>query len=251
MKQKGLPKSLKHEPLVEAVFEVRLRTSEPLSLADVLPGILFHTFESRPKISRLSSAEIPQLIRANEERFKFVPILRIESDKYFVSVGDQNVIVNCKLPYPKWPNFKKMILKTLSDITKAGITGQVQRYSIKYVNLIPASDFSKQIGKIRMDILLGDTKVDAHPISLRVEHEKDDIIHILSVNTGIKGLVNDNEVFGVLVDVDSIRNVNALDFQTFSPSLQKDIESLKQLNKKIFFNCLKEETIEEMEPEYE
>ena len=51
-----LPKSLEKEPLVEAVFEVRLNDAP--QLADILPGFLLHDLGPETKVQRLPSAEI-------------------------------------------------------------------------------------------------------------------------------------------------------------------------------------------------
>ncbi|WP_442096987.1 hypothetical protein [Rhizobium brockwellii] len=50
-----LPKVLEREPLVDAIFEVRLKN--PSSLADILPGFLYH--ELTPIDTRPRSTSIP------------------------------------------------------------------------------------------------------------------------------------------------------------------------------------------------
>src|SRR5690606_24858904 len=95
-----LPKILEREPLVDAVFEVRLK--EAPSLADILPGFLFHELSPKPVLQRLPAAEIPQPLRAHDPNLQFAPILRLEWDQYFIAIGERNFVVSCKLPYPKW-----------------------------------------------------------------------------------------------------------------------------------------------------
>lgn len=84
-----------------------------------------------------------------------------------------------------------------------------------------------------------------------MHRKEDDIIHILSIATGARGKINGKEVFGILVDIDSIRNVSAPDIQTFANSLENKLESLRQSNKEKFFSCLTKEAIQEMGPTYE
>jgi uncharacterized protein (TIGR04255 family) len=245
-----LPKLLMREPLVEAVFEVRLNGTP--TLADILPGFLFHELEPKPTVKRLPAAEIPQPMRANDPGLRFAPVLRLEWGNYFISVGDRNFVISCKLPYPKWPNFEAAILDITGRIAKVGITGKVERYSLKYVNLIQAPKLAEQISKIKMSITLGPVEVSGDHVHLRVHRKDEDIVHILSVLIGAVGKLPDGkEVSGAVVDIDSIRNVNLTDFSTFAADLKPGLRQLRQANKMMFFGCLTDAAIEEMGPVYE
>ena len=63
-KMTKLPVILEREPLVDAVFEVRLGGDPHMS--DLLPGVLFGQLDPKPTIQRLPAAEIPQPIRASD-----------------------------------------------------------------------------------------------------------------------------------------------------------------------------------------
>lgn len=128
----------------------------------------------------------------------------------------------------------------------------MQRYSVKYVNLIKAPTLNEQIKKIKMAITLGDVEVEADRVNFQVHREEKDIVHILSVINGASSrLPNGNEVFGVVVDIDSIRDVDLVDFAVFAENFEKGLEQLRQANKAKFFGCLTQATIEEMGPIYE
>jgi len=245
-----LPKILEREPLVDAVFEVRL--SGALPLADILPGFLLHELGRGTKVTRLPAADIPRPLRVDNPDLKFVPIQRLEWGEYFIAFGDSNIVISCKLPYPKWANFKAAILDIMGKIAKVELRGSVERYSVKYVNLIQAPTFAEQVQKIRMEIKLGDVQVNDDHMSLQVHRKEGDIIHILSVVTGAQGqMPNGNVVFGALVDVDSIRAVSVPNFGQFVASFGPSLEELRQANKAKFFGCLTDATIQEMRPIYE
>ena len=59
------------------------------------------------------------------------------------------------------------------------------------------------------------------------------------------------KVRGVVVDVDSIRLISRLDITAFAAGLKPGLEDLRIANKTRFFECLKQETIDEMGPIYE
>lgn len=245
-----LPKILEREPLVDAVFEVRLNGARPL--ADILPGFLLHELGPATKITRLPAADIPRPLRADNPDLQFAPIQRLEWERYFIAFGDSNVVISCRLPYPKWPGFKAAILDITSRIAKVELGGQVERYSVKYVNLIQAPTLSDQVKKIRMAIKLGDVQVNDDHMSLQVHRREGDIIHILSVVTGAQAQMPDgNRVFGILVDIDSIRDVSVPDFGAFAANLEPGLQELKLANKAKFFDCLTDATTQEMGPVYE
>ena len=244
-----LPKSLEKEPLVEAVFEVRLNDTP--QLADILPGFLLHDLGPETKVQRLPSAEIPYPMRKEDTNLRFAPIQRIETSNFSILIGDRNVIVSCNLPYPKWPNFKASILDVMARIAKLGLPEAIERYSVKYVNIIPASNYKEQIAKIAISTKLGDLEIRDEQFTLRVQRIEEEIIHILTISTGAGAKSNGSEVFGVLVDIDSIKNVNIPNFQIFVDNLEDGLEGLKQSNKEKFFGCLTKEAIQEMGPTYE
>lgn len=243
-----LPKVLEREPLVDALFEVRL--SGTANLADIIPGILFHKLNPKPNLQRLPAAEIPQPMRAKDPSFRYVPTQRLDWDEYVIAVGDQNIVISCKLPYPKWPNFKEKIHYILG-ILVGDIVGGVERFSVKYVNLIEARTFEEQISKIDLRIQIGSLDVVGDHVNMKVHHVEDGVVHILSVINGASGKLPDGrEAHGVIVDIDSIQNVKVDSFEEFVAGLEAPLESLRQANKVKFFGCLKEETVEELGPIY-
>ena len=245
-----LPTVLEREPLVEAVFEVRLSAGQ--SLADILPGFLFHELVPKPTVTRLPAAEIPLPMRSNDPGLQFAPVLRLEWGQYFIAIGDRNIVISCKLPYPKWPNFKIAILDIMERLAKVGIPSKVERYSVKYVNVIHGKTLAEQTDKIEMAIQLGPDRVSADPVSLQVHRNEDGTLHILSVLIGASAQLSDGKrIQGAVVDVDSIRTISPMDFLAFVASLAPNVEALRQANKVKFFGCLKETTIEEMGPIYE
>ena len=245
----GLPKILEQEPLVDALFEVRLDGSVPH--ADILPGILFHQLDPKPTIKRLPAAEFPQPVRANDPNLRYAPIQRLEWGNYVIAVGDQNIVISCKLPYPKWPNFRSKILDATSMIADAGVVGKVERFSVKYVNLIRGNSLAEQIVKVDVAIRIGSLEVRDDHINMQVHHVEDDTIHILTVITDAHGKMPDgSEAQGVVVDIDSIRNIQPVEFKDFAAGLEPELEKLRQSNKIKFFGCLKQETIDKMGPFY-
>jgi uncharacterized protein (TIGR04255 family) len=137
-------------------------------------------------------------------------------------------------------------------VAKVGIPGPIERYSIKYVNLIQAPTIADQIKKINMGVRVGDVIAATDHVSVQVHQMERDALHILSVVTGAQGSLADGKmVFGAVVDIDSIRTVQFADFSAFAKNLKPDVEALRQANKAKFFSCLTETTITELGPKYD
>lgn len=242
-----LPKTLEREPLVDAVFEVRMGGSP--QLADLLPGALFGQLTPRPTLQRLPTAEIPQPIRDQDPNLAFSPVIRLDWGNFTISFGSRNLVIGCKLPYPKWPAFKAAILDIVSKVAQVGIAGAVERYSVKYVNIIQAPTVAAQIAKINMALRVGDVEAKKDHLSIQVHRNEGETLHIMSVVTGAYAqMLDGSTVFGAIVDIDSIRTVAFADFATFAASLEPAVESLRQENKIKFFSCLTEAAIKEMGP---
>jgi uncharacterized protein (TIGR04255 family) len=176
-----LPKTLEREPLVDAVFEVRMGGTP--QLADLLPGALFGQLTPKPTLQRLLAAEIPQPIRDQDPNLAFSPIIRLDWGNFTISFGNRNLVIGCKLPYPKWPAFKEAILSIVGKVAQVGIVGPVERYSIKYVNIIQAPTIAAQIAKINMAVRVGDVEAKDDHVSIQVHRNEGDTLHIMSVLT--------------------------------------------------------------------
>lgn len=245
-----LPSVLEKEPLVDAVFEVRMG-GDP-HLVDILPGVLFGQLDPKPRIERLPAAEIPKPIRSADANLAFAPLIRLDWQDFAISFGDRSLVVACKLPYPKWRRFKQAILSIIGKVASAEIVGPIERYSLKYVNLIESIEVSEQIKKINMAIKIGDVSVSDENLSLQVHRAEGDTLHIMSIITGAQGrLADGREIVGAVVDIDSIRMASFPNFSSFSEKLETNVETLRQENKVKFFSCLTEVTIQEMGPRYD
>lgn len=244
-----LPTALEREPLLDAVFEVRFGGTP--HIADILPGILFSQYSTKPQIQRLPSAEIPQPIRASDPNLMFAPTIRLEFSDFTISAGDNNIVIVCKLPYPKWPRFKNIILEITNGISKAGIQGPIIRYSTKYVNLIQAPTIQEQLQKINLSLRIGDFDATDNHISVQAHIREGDTLHIITIVTNAHAQLHNKKIVGIIVDVDSIRTVNFPDFLTFFETLEPALNSIRYENKAKFFGCLKAATIDELGPKYD
>ena len=137
-------------------------------------------------------------------------------------------------------------------ISGIGVAGKVERFSVKYVNLIEAQTIGDQIAKIDFALRIGVLEIDNESIEMKVHHVEDEIVHILTIITGARAKVADGpETFGVVVDIDSICDIPPIPFESFAVEFEPKLEMLRQSNRRRFFGCLIQETVDEMGPVYE
>ena len=249
-----LPKKLGREPLIDAIFELRLSNED--AVADVLPGFLFGRLDGGVKIERLPQHELPKPIRDRDPNLRFSALMRLHWDQYVINIGDRVVGIGCKLPYPGWDaGFRPTIDKILELIGQLNLITAVTRHSIKYVNIVEAEteDIADQLSKIRLSMSLGDEPIVRDKINLRIERTDGDIIHVVSLVTGATAKSTEGNLMrtGIVVDVDTIVNLPDTSYADWHSMLSENLNDLRLSNKETFFKCLTKQTIVDMEPEYD
>lgn len=245
-----LPIRLSKEPLIDAIFEFRFTANE--SAADVIPGYLYGQLEGSKSIARLPQAELPKLVRDSDPNLRFSPVVKIDWNQFTIAIGDRVLVVACQLPYPGWRAFKPAILKVVKLIAELEVITAVHRFSMKYVDLIEAPSSADQISMTRLSMSLGKRQIRNEQLSLRVEFPENETVQVLSVVTSASAQLKDGtKRDGVVVDVDTIRNVGSIALNEWTKNLSESLEDLHSVNKTMFFDCLQPHTIESLGPVYE
>lgn len=246
---KKIPKKLNKEPLIDVIFELRFESLAPAS--NILPGVLFNKFPGDNSIEKLSTAQIPEQIRANDPNLKFSPVVRLNIEKFFILIGDNSMAVACKLPYPGWDSFKDIILKSVDHLQSANIVKSVTRYSLKYIDLISYEIVKKTSNIVDLDLSLGQNKVDKEIFQIKVEMPDDDFINVVQIISNASFTVANTVKTGLVVDIDTINNISSCDMTQLKVGLSEQLEKMHTKNTNLFFECLQEETIQALEPTYE
>jgi uncharacterized protein (TIGR04255 family) len=167
-------------------------------------------------------------------------------------IGDRVLGVACGRPYPKWAKFKETILDLMDKFARLGLKCEVERYSVKYVNVIQRDTLASQLKSLKLRLTLGDLEIEDEQLQLRLERKEGELLHIITILIGATGNGPDGQVVtGAAVDVDSIHAVPPTEINSFLSSLPDQLQSLRIENKRKFFSLLKPETIESMGPVYE
>lgn len=253
MKISKLPTKLAREPLLEAVFELRFASSGQAST--ILPGILFSVLGQGKalQMTRLPAADLPSQFREADAAMRFAALVRLEWDPFVVLLSDASVGVACKIPYPGWAAFRPAILKVAGVVARSGIVQRIERYSLKYVDLISRQEVRDQVRAFDWEVRLGNHKLEAESAIVRVEMIRGGVTHAVQIFTAAQAHQGPGtEVrHGAVIDVDSLVSVDTVELETFLSELPTRIDDLHHANKAVFFECLTQEVLDELEPKYE
>lgn len=245
-----LPKRLRKEPLLDALFECRFNAHSPVS--NILPGILFSEFEGEKQLERLPHSDLPEVIRNSDPSLQYVPLVRISLQNYSFLVGDRSVAVACNLPYKGWSDFKPKIIKLIGLLKKSGLVDKAMRYSIKYVNLIPSNDPVDQVNLANLSLRIGSHNLTKESYQVRMEVPVEGLINIIQVVSGTKVIIPGKpEQEGVVIDIDTIKDIGGISVEQLEQDLDSALEHIHRISKETFFDCLTEQTLMRLEPEYE
>ncbi len=245
-----LPKKLNKEPLIDVMFEVRFASGVPASV--IFPGVLFNRLEGEKNIESLPIAQLPKSVRDADPNLKYAPLSRIDWGNFFISVSDYSVLISCKYPYSGWKLFKEAITTVICILEESKIVSGVDRYSMKYVDLIPTTDIQQIVSMINFSVSIADHQLEKEQFHLRIEIPRDGLTHAVQVVSSAQAVLhNGTKMEGLIVDVDTFVSQYSSSMHSLSTELSERLENIHAANKAMFFNCLRPDAIEQLEPQYD
>jgi uncharacterized protein (TIGR04255 family) len=232
-----------------------MRVRSQVDLHTILPGLLYSGLQGIGKIDQLPAFALPEELRVTRPEFAKAnsALLRMHWGEYFITLGTRNVFIGPKLPYRGWPDFRDNALKVFQLLLKNRFVEAVERYSIKYVNLIPSVDLVEQNLVLDWDVRIGQNQVNKQLTQLRTELHDGKYLTIVQLSTGteVEMVETKESKSGSLVDIDTLCSGLRTDVEQFSEELLDRLDEIRLHNKTVFFDCLKDSTIEAMGPKYE
>jgi uncharacterized protein (TIGR04255 family) len=243
-----LPTRLKTDLILDAVFEVRFTSK--VETAELLPGVVFPQLEDAGPVRRLPLADFPAVARRADPNLRG-PLFKVTWGKHYVAVGDGLVTIGCERPYPGWASFKPAIEQVCQLV--AGFADKVERYSIKYVDMLPTRNAAESVEKLDVSLSIGGIALSDQLYQLRLEVPAGELLNIVQVIGDATAVRETGEQFkGAVLDIDTLCNVrDDLPYGDFLANLSQRSEEIHAANKTLFFSCLRKDTIEELGPEYE
>lgn len=246
-----LPSKLAKEPLIDVVFEMRF--SSHVAVSTVLPGLLFSKLSGVGNIESLPISHLPQQIREMDPTLHFSPLNRIAWGKFAILVGDRSVGVGCSIPYPGWSDFKDAIERVFHVVNEAGLIKTIDRYSVKYVDFFETGDdCALALSQFNIGLRIGTHDLRAENTVLRVEIPRSNFLHAVQVMTSATvQLPAIGARSGAILDVDTLSVAPVKDISIFAIELSTLLDEIHLANKQMFFECLSENGLRNLEPQYE
>lgn len=247
-----IPKRLRQEPLIEAIWQLHFEPVEDQPVADILPGILFTALrENTPnlRLHRLPVAEIPRPIVESDPNLLTAAKYRIESpDSPFIyQVGDRVVTLNCRKPYAGWPEFKAKVIDLAGILSESKVISAPKRHALRYIDFITLES-PPSLSFLRLGLTIGEKAVRERPLQIRVELPDEGGQHVLQVVTPANVNIPDTPDAGAIIDLETRAELTP--GQALS-DIGEDLETLHTASKRFFFTqVLTEQAIENMDPEY-
>jgi uncharacterized protein (TIGR04255 family) len=241
---------LERDTIVEATFEMRFQSSNA-ALSDLLPGIFFAEFKgSFPRVLRLPVSELPRQLQQADPELKYAPRQGIANDTFQILFGDFVLQISNRRPYKGWAEFKPMILSVLGVLESGNLIKKVERFSLKYTNVIEAKDvrdIKEQSSFIRLRAELGGHDLTSQLTVIRTEVHTRGYINIVEVAPTTKIRTSkDAQISGLMVSVDTIHD----DPPGFFTNRESLLDAAHDMEKEIYFDILTQETIDRHGPVY-
>ncbi|CAG9208462.1 conserved hypothetical protein [Burkholderia gladioli] len=242
-----LPIRLKTDLILDTVFEVRFTSN--VETADLLPGIVFPTLKDVGPFHRLPLAELPAAARRSDLNLRG-PLFKAIWGKHYVAVGDGLIAIGCNRPYPGWAAFRDAIGEVCGIVRNVAV--DVERYSLKYVDMLPTKNPAESIEKLNLSVSLGKRDLVDQLYLLRLEIPNGDLMNVVQVIGDATAVRPDGQQSkGAVLDIDTVYLArDALTYEDFCKELMNRVDHMHTVNKEMFFACLKDTTIDELGPEY-
>lgn len=236
------PKSLKNNPIIEAIFEVHFK-SEIENVRNILPGILYEKFRKDfPKIEQLPNGYLPKEILEQNPDLVYQVTHRLHGQFYIIGLGEHVFSLNNIRPYQGWDNFSSKIKELITVLQQTQLINQIEQVSLKYLNLLAHETHSNLLTGLNVTVQLAELNLEN--FNLQTEIKQNDITTVVQIipNTMLISNVNNEINKGLLLDISShLKTVDNNDFWNNPLNL---LDRLHQVQKDLFFKMLKKELVQ-------
>lgn len=246
-----IPKRLKKEPLIEAIWQAQFEPKEGLPAGDLLPGILYSALKvEHPNLQlhRLPSADIPARVAQLDPNLRFSAKYRMEEpgSPFLFQVGDRIVTMNCRKPYVGWSAFKERILKLLNVIESSDLVPVPGRHSLRYIDLL-VLDPAPDLKALQVQFQIGQWSLQNRPLQMRVEIADGECDHVVQIATPAEANLPEGRLQGSVIDLETFTSSKPVSWQ----DVRMQIDQIHDRSKAVFYQqLLTAEAITLMEPEY-
>ena len=246
-----IPKKISPDRIKDSIVEVRYTTSLPFEVA---LGWFFksigdsYNYSNRPP--GLLKNQLNSLIVNNNQDIQFAFNLYLfHNEKIKIELKPNSLIFNCLNEYIGWENYFLEIKKFIDQISKANVINTFNRIGFRYISHYPEIDLRNCV---KYTFTFGMPQVISNSFGFRTEFIYENLKVILNLNNNLPAVTNNfpNEVKPLsIIDLDVIDERLSIESGMLE-NLYNKIDIIHNREKEIFFNLLKSEFLQTLNPEY-
>ena len=242
-----IPKKISPCPIVQAGLELRFEPKAGLPY-EAVSGMLFNHIEGMfPKMEPLPIMELPAIIRTQDRELKFKPHYILSKDNFNLKIGPCCFFVSCETKYVGWSKYFELVKDVFNRLNNSRFLESKKRIGLCYIS------FFKDINifeKIDVNLSIAKNCFLKKKNTLESQFDEDEFL------CGLK-LSNDVTLIGKRSQDVSVQNKEQGSIVEINIIKEKDLENFEKIvadahniEKKIFFSILKQEFLDEYNPQY-
>lgn len=238
-----IPKKIDLCPIVDGVVELRFKST---IFPNAVFGLIFNALQKDfPTVEKLPILQLPEQLRDLDPNFRFKAQYRITSkDGYSVHIGPDVLIIGASMPYKGWEEYFSRIELVIEQVFKTNVIEQILRLGVRFINFFDEDIFQK----INLNISINDSTHQPSNTQLRTEIVREGFLNTLNLaNNATQKLDQAKERSGSIIDIDTFRSYEDKDFYG---KFKSEINKAHIVEKEIFFNLLKTEYLNSLNPQY-
>jgi uncharacterized protein (TIGR04255 family) len=194
-----IPRKLKNDPIVEALFEVRFTSNE---IPEVVLGKLASNWNEF-RTTRLPFADVPSPIRDQDPNLAHQPLwqLQAKDGRRLIKFGPRVFSYHALETYPGWTTFEPELNQATDFLLGSLGTVTTNRYGFRFLNVLTKKQLISSLADLNFSVQLAGEAI-ASPLILNYQREHSPQ-HIALVRVASKEFVqNPSSGLEALVDVD-------------------------------------------------
>lgn len=134
-----IPKKLKHDAIVEVVFEVRFEAPDT-GIPEIFLGRLadYSAWKDFSVRNQLPASQLPAFVRQSNPTLRFQPVLEFASPAKdrIVRIGPEVLSYHKLIPYVGWDEFRLELLLAVDGLFSIAPNLKIQRLGLRYMNAL-------------------------------------------------------------------------------------------------------------------
>jgi uncharacterized protein (TIGR04255 family) len=242
------PTRFARSPLTEAVFEMRFAVV-PGRDVELLPGVMLAALgKDFPRIEQMPLGTLPKEMRDTTPQLQHAAVFKLQGDNEAVLLGDRVASFNATRPYPGWSKFRSRAIQVASALKESGHIANLDRYSLKYVNMIDSSNVTNPTAPFNLRVEAKSCELSPNGFRLRFETKIKGFLNIVEFTSSVTSTVGKEKLQGTMLALDTIMEPADTGFWD---ALEQRLNATHDVLEEIFFELLTSETISAMGPSYD